>query len=116
MTAASSSSLPLRPFRVFLDAINPDEPVNAYTRGDRWNGWECPFFTRDQAATFARIWRASIHCSAGYDAATDDWLFYDPENPEQPMRVTGQAEVDAEGRALHVYCIGGWEWCWVEAS
>src|SRR5205823_5624743 len=105
MTAVSSNSAPLRPIRVYLDGINPDEPVGAFTRGDRWNGFECPFFTREQAVAFARHWRGALHCSAEYHAAGDEWLFYHPEDLANPMRAKGQADVDADGRTLHVYCI-----------
>jgi hypothetical protein len=116
MFAASLSPAPLRPIRVVLDGVNLDAPIDAYTRGDRWNGFECPFFTREQAASLARLWRAAVHCSAEYYAARDEWVFYEPEDRDHPMRAVGQDEVDAEGRSLRVYCIGGWAWCWIEAS
>jgi hypothetical protein len=74
MTAASLSPAPLRPIRVYLDDINHDHPIDAFTRGDRWNGFEGPFFIREQAAAFARIGRAAVQCSAEYHAAADEWV------------------------------------------
>jgi len=116
--APTATVAPLRPFRVLIWGINEEAPLHAFTRGNHWNGWECPFFTMEQAEVFAAQWRAlSEEHTATFDAATDSWTFSDPTNggPEDADVFDGIDAVGPQG-PLHVYAIGAWGWTWNEAK
>jgi hypothetical protein len=65
--------------------------------GERWNGWACPFFTKDVAEAY-RFWD---------DPETTD----DVEGDE----TTGQ-DIRVNGTPVHVYGIGNCSWCWMTTA
>jgi hypothetical protein len=109
----------LTPARVYLDGINPDAPVDAYVcEGEFWNGWACPYFTKEQAYVFAAMWHARFYKKTWsrkklftFDAANDIYSFFDPEN-EEIEAVKGADRLGPDGATIHVYAIGSHGWTW----
>jgi hypothetical protein len=116
-TAVPANATPVRPICVLIYGINEEAPVHAYTRGDHWNGWECPFFTMEQAEVFAAQWRAeSEGHTATFDAATDSWTFSEPDGGPEGADVFDGFDVMGPHGPLHVYAIGAWGWTWNRAE
>ena len=117
--ALNLDSAPLVPILVTLEMLN--EAVPAYSRGERWNGWECPFFTKAQAERLARAWNTAavpgVTTWSRYDVTADEWLFYDSESGEDvPMRARGMNETIDGVPDTRVYHVGGFTWCWIKTT
>lgn len=54
-----------------------DGPIyEGYTKGNHWNGWACPYFTREVADQIAREVNADApDCTMCYDKANDAFAY-----------------------------------------
>jgi hypothetical protein len=110
-----ASHIPLWRVDVYLDAF-PDARMKAYTSGERWNGFECPYFTMGEVRRFAKIWEAGSDdhytLTAAYDEEMDEWAFTHSAEDEGPGGERGADMLTVDGE-LHLYPIGtgGWAWC-----
>lgn len=87
-----------------------------FTKSEYWNGWDCPYFTRDQAQKILTVHNTLISpverkLLAHYDAATDAFVF--------PLE-NGDDELEAfaaftEG-GLTYYPVGAFCWIWEEVN
>lgn len=90
----------LRPFMVEI----PDSEIrgNAFTFGDRWNGWEMPIFNKEQALEIVK---------------TIDGASYDDEDGEFWIPGNEDGELIAAESIMHdctKYWIIGDSWVWEE--
>jgi hypothetical protein len=99
--------------RFYIYGLIP--PVKGGTNGARWNGWACPYFTKDSADAIVAAWiaeygtfteRDAERPSAYYDDATRTYCFYDPTSDQRetftPHTIDG----------VEVWSIGAWGWTW----
>lgn len=78
-----------------------------YTQGQYWNGWACPYFTKEVAETImnANNKCADVDFRMSYNADTD--TFSRPYDEEEVEEFKG---IDIDG--LHLYPIGTMCWIW----
>lgn len=79
-----------------------------YTQGQHWNGWACPYFTKEMADEIIRINNktSDVAFHFGYNEDTDTFYrFSDPIDHFEEF--TG---IDIDG--LHLYPIGNMSWVW----
>ena len=79
-----------------------------YTDGSHWNGWACPWFTKEVAEQIMRINNAYYifgEWQMRYDAGKD--AFIREYEDEEPDIFQGK---DIDG--LHLYPIGNMSWVW----
>lgn len=89
--------------------LDATKAYQAYTSGQRWNGWECPHFTYEVAKQLAQDMPG-----LQYDFDKGEFLSVDTEEPDSDRRETFPATViDVEGIPTTVFAIGAWSWCWV---
>ncbi len=83
----------------------------AFTADDHWNGWECPFFTREEGLRLVETWNTATDEASGrgparYDGGKDQFEF------------TLGGELDTFGaesvEEVTLYPIGAYGWCWEE--
>lgn len=104
-----------------VDSVRPTV-FDGYTKGESWNGFACPYFTREQGLRIVQMWNEvgvemaqPGHCplAAWFDEATDTFVFPMADatslDAEEIDRFPG---IDAEG--LHLYPIGTAGWTWWE--
>ncbi len=84
-----------------------------YTSDDHWNGWECPFFAREEGLRIMEAWNSqnedeenSGRGVARYDDLSDRFEFALGDEVD-----TFEAQM-VEG--LKLYPIGAYGWCWEE--
>lgn len=83
-----------------------------FTCGDTWNGWRCPYFTREEAI---EVLNASV--SNGYSWRYDDepgvFLVRHPHDPadSEPERFDA-IRISVNGCSIEVYAIGAYSWAW----
>ena len=89
-----------------------DERVyEGYTDGSLWNGWECPWFTKEVAEQIMKdLNRDDVETS--YSEATDSYIVYRADDVED---VFEGEYVATEDGGKHLYPIGAWCWIWDEA-
>lgn len=129
MTATRTIEMPYRAARFVLDGIGvePEHQYQGYTNGETWNGWECPFFTREEAERLATYFRTRWGCDFAYDAARDAYV-YKPCNHKTPQGEDCEGQpweeeivyrtimltITPNGQEMPFYGIGAWEWTWDE--
>ena len=94
--------------------ICDDERIyEGYTDGRHWNGWECPWFTREVTEQIMKDLN-NDGVSTEYNAETDSYIVQAKEW-DQPDIFDG-ADVNTEDGVQHLYPIGAWCWIWDEAQ
>lgn len=108
----------LRPGRFFLDCLI-EEPVEGFTTEENWNGWACPYFTKEQGEKIMAEFNKHPDYSgepapfpAHYDEKRDAFITYSgyAEDPEEVWK--GEAFDQLDGATL--YPIGSGCWTWME--
>lgn len=89
-----------------------DGPIyEGYTKGNHWNGWACPYFTREVADQIAREVNADApDCTMCYDKANDAFA-YKGYMEEEVVIFKGE---NIQGK--HLYPIGAYSWIWDDLS
>jgi len=88
-----------------LDAYIEDI-FEGYTKGEEWNGFECPLFTLDSAQHIVEV--VGRDQTALYDEAADEFIFAEEDCEDGPDRY-GAVEVEGIGK---LYPIGSRVWIW----
>ena len=88
-----------------------EKTYEGYTDGTLWNGWECPWFTKEVADEMMNDLR-NEGVEAEYCEKTDSYIVKDDNNETQD--VFDGAYVETEDGTLHLYPIGAWCWIWDE--
>lgn len=91
------------------------------TAGATWNGWGCPYFTKEQAEKLATIINEMPgQCrfvgggSLKYDEARD--AFISCTNDEGDEEVFEVVTAALDGNEIKVYAIGAFSWTWDPVS
>ena len=88
-----------------------EQTYEGYTDGRRWNGWECPWFTKEVADGMMRDLNKE-GVEAKYDSETDSYIIK-VECYDEPDIFDGY-DVETEDGSMHLYPIGAWCWIWEE--
>ncbi|VWC80362.1 hypothetical protein BLA39750_01151 [Burkholderia lata] len=81
----------------------------AYSCGERWNGWECPYFTIEEAMKLLE--HPYLH-GLRYDAEGDKFIMDDGDGEDLYETVFASEVVLVDGNPIKVYAIGAFGWCW----
>lgn len=101
---------------VTCDGAGGDEFVyKAYTDGADWNGWDCPFFEKEEADRLMSDFNgAGMDGNIYYKEENDAYYFHDNNYPEDPDDQYEGLDLDTVDGLKHVYAIGAWSWTWYE--
>ena len=89
------------------------ESFEGFTKDEKWNGWNCPYFTFEPAQKILRTYN-TLHSIIGqknlayYDAAADAFVF--PSNDEEEPEIF--AAITENGQKY--YPVGAFCWIWEE--
>jgi len=104
---------PIRKSRFQLVGI--EGSFQAFTRGDHWNGWDCPFFTRIEGQRLVEAWNSQLE---GEDVSERGQARYDGTQNRFEFVLSG--ELDAfDAKVIdesELYPIGAYGWCWTECD
>jgi hypothetical protein len=94
--------------RFYLDGF--EGTFEGYTFGQRWNGWQVPYFTKEVGQAIMDEMNNDEGNTAVYDEERDMFVVsntYDDGTEEFPgMDIAGDGEI------LHLYPIGSGSWVW----
>ena len=88
-----------------------EKTYEGYTDGTLWNGWECPWFTKEIAEEMMQDLR-NEGVEAEYCAKTDSYIVKDDNN--ETTDIFDGSYIETEDGILHLYPIGAWCWIWDE--
>lgn len=119
------------PCRVSFDT-QPDG-IAAWTNGDHWNGFACPWFDRSQVDTAIAYIRADAQDAIAayavkhnpqsnlgepwikiqWDPATETVQCLDHDAPDEPYAWPAQRIRKPDGAVEPAWPIGAYAWCWL---
>lgn len=87
--------------------------VQGYTRGERWNGWQCPCFTKEVVDKYIETEDMRTAYKVVYNESKDTYILYDNyvEDDDEPLAYEGH-DIEINGVTKHVYDLGSWAWVW----
>lgn len=92
------------------DALGFDS-YEGFTKGETWNGWDCPYFTFEQAQkilkTYNQLRSIIEEAQAFYDSSADAFIFPSEDDSEIYTGVIEEGE--------KYYSIGSFVWIWEES-
>jgi len=91
-----------------LDFFEDNQSIEGITFGDYWNGWDCPYFTFDNAKKLLTIFDEGF---LKFDANQDAFL-YDPYKNGEEIDTFEATIINGE----KYYSVGGWNFCWYEVK
>jgi len=102
----------MRPIKFKLESLGC-ETFDGFTRDEDWNGWDCPYFTFEQAQKVLKNYNElrqiiGQNNLAQYDLATDAFIF--PAGDEDETEVF--AAINENGQKY--YPVGAFCWIWEE--
>ena len=90
------------------------ETFEGFTKGEEWNGWDCPYFTFEQAQkvlkTYNELCRIIGQTNvASYDLSADAFVFPSDDGEKEIF-----SSVAEDGQKY--YPIGAFCWIWEESG
>lgn len=97
-------------------SMNDEARFIGYTAGQHWNGWACPYFTRDEAQKIVAYVNSTSSNVADYnlryDASEDAFKYHDCNEDEDEVFGVYVYEDQKTGEILELYAIGSHSWTW----
>lgn len=111
----------LRAARFTIDDSVTPNIIPGFTFGSTWNGWACPYFTREAgealAATLAKtLADCEPEARLWWDDGKQAFLLVDGNEPDEPQAFGGEAHTLPDGTTATLYAIGHSYWTWDEVS
>jgi hypothetical protein len=89
-----------------------EKTYEGYTDGTLWNGWECPWFTKEVAEEMmGDLNKEGVRTE--YNQETDSYII--EVEFDEPDVFEGSDVVTEDG-IKHLYPIGAWCWIWDEVT
>ena len=89
-----------------MDSMDDDVFIKGITYGYTWNGWACPYFTKESVLQIAKeMPDFGIQYDANQDMFFGESEYYDREEWQSKI-INGQK----------YYPIGNCSWCWYELT
>jgi len=89
-------------------AIEWAQRFPGYSRGQRWNGWDCPYFVQGVAS---RVCERHYDGGFFFDDARDAFVCWFADDPKEQDVWSGM-DIQTEDGIQHVYPIGAGNWIW----
>ncbi len=110
--------------REALFNIDGGKTFRGYTLGESWNGFACPYFTKETALEVCKSTSCKYETIAGkeecrtfYDETTDTFYCEDYYNGYEREIIASPTEITIEnGTTIKVYSFGDAGWCWDEVE
>lgn len=103
-------------FRKSTFAIDDNPSFPGYTYGAHWNGWACPYFTKETAIEIMQFYYPTLPASHkeeqfwGYNPKEDYFIGGNIDH-DDVMAWEG-TDIEIDGETIRVYPIGAWAWIW----
>lgn len=99
-------------------SIDESKSFEGYTFNQYWNGWDCPYFTKEVAMEvcdeFSYKYDDEEECRCFYDECTDTFYCEDWNNDYERQEIGHPTEINTEEGKIKVYNFGYACWIWSE--
>lgn len=82
-----------------------------YTRGELWNGWACPRFTKEVGLQIAKDTAIEDYYLV-FDEEHDRFVYHDCNYDQVEYETFEGEDIVVDTEVIHVYPIGAWSWIW----
>lgn len=90
-----------------------NEFFEAYSTGETWNGWKCPYFTKEVAdKLMTYLLKEGAMEKAYYDAEKDAYVLHVADADADEIEVWESEITKINDEIIKVYPIGVFSWCW----
>lgn len=98
--------------RAALFSIDDGPEFEGFHKGDRWNGWACPYFTHEVALQIAEHTNTEPDYQLVFDKDADVWKWVTVDDvDDEPWEFERQTIV-VNGEEISVFAIGAYGWVW----
>jgi len=101
-------------------AIEEGNIYPGYTFNQYWNGWDCPYFTKETALDickeFSYKYDEETECRCFYDEETDTFYCEDDNTEYGRQEIAPPTEINTPDGVLKVYDFGYAGWIWSEVD
>ena len=100
-------------------AIEDGNVYPGFTFNQYWNGWECPYFTKETALEVCKEFSYEyneVSCKCFYDEETDTFYCEDYNNDYERQEIGTPTEINTPDGVVKVYNFGVAGWIWSEWS
>lgn len=104
----NTNKQPLKPATFTIDDTHPFE---GYDEEYDWNGWECPWFTKEVGDTIVDYYKDYMH----FNAEKDAFAYVSPDDDGEIEYFVGQ-DIETVDGIKHLYPIGNKSWIWDKYS
>ena len=105
---ANKENIILVKTKVYIDSI-PDKVYDAYIEKDvDWNGWVCPWFTKEIVEEILTYLGYEWHYHSSDDEFEFKWL------DDNAIDVVFGQNISVNGTQEHLYPLGNKSWIWAE--
>jgi hypothetical protein len=88
---------------------------NGFIKKQRWNGWEMPAFTKEEADVIIAVFNEDKNSGAAYIPHLDAYVVvFDVGGPGEHHELYTGFDIVVSGRQYHVYGLGAGSWIWEE--
>ena len=87
--------------------IEDGEVFEGYNEEYSWNGWECPWFTKEVGEQIANYYKGYM----SFDSEKDAFVFNSPQDEAETDYFVGE-DIETVDGTLHLYPIGNKSWIW----
>lgn len=92
--------------------IDDGPEFDGYHKGDRWNGFACPYFTHEVALQIAEMCNTDSDSRLVYDKFRDVWMFVTPDDVDDEPWTFHRDKITVDGKEISVFAIGAYGWVW----
>lgn len=87
--------------------IEDGEVFEGYNEEYSWNGWECPWFTKEVGEQIANYYKGYM----SFDSEKDAFVFNSPQDEAETDYFVGE-DIETVDGTKHLYPIGNKSWIW----
>ena len=87
--------------------IDNGNTYKGFTDGQKWNGWECPYFPFEVALQIAKD-MSSFSDELVYDISKDAFTYRTEDYPDCEHDIFSPVLINS----MKLYPIGAMSWCW----
>jgi hypothetical protein len=82
--------------------------LDAYTKGETWNGWEVPYFIDEQLPALFRYLTSN---NVKVERIGDD-IHTTQQDDEFGAEIWHPVNISIDSRTVPAWPVGGMSWCW----
>lgn len=102
--------------RFGIETTDEKDIFTGYTNGATWNGWSCPWFTKEEGLKLVERFNHVSDTFSLYSEKIDSFMIPNENGDEIEYEEFKGEDRFINGITMRVYPIGSWCWVWTEVE